>query len=192
MYVALTYIPGGGLLTGFAMRSDPNFLWRPKCDCSKLKTHIHSSRDYFFSSRSRRRKLKSKTPLWPGLRRAFTCLHAQHATCAHVPGNFSKLCGRPFYLAAELSCEPPAPPRVPSARSRPAGTASPRPPCCGCARARPQAPRLPEVAAAMGHGSGRRTDAARMAMRPASMASTLATRASSASGLSHRNWTAHR
>ena len=23
MYVALTYIPGGGLLTGFAMRSDP-------------------------------------------------------------------------------------------------------------------------------------------------------------------------
>ena len=24
MYVALTYIPGGGLLTGFAMRSDPN------------------------------------------------------------------------------------------------------------------------------------------------------------------------
>ena len=25
VYVALTYIPGGGLLTGFAMRSDPNF-----------------------------------------------------------------------------------------------------------------------------------------------------------------------
>ena len=24
VYVALTYIPGGGLLTGFAMRSDPN------------------------------------------------------------------------------------------------------------------------------------------------------------------------
>jgi len=23
VYVALTYIPGGGLLTGFAMRSDP-------------------------------------------------------------------------------------------------------------------------------------------------------------------------
>ena len=24
VYVALTYIPGGGLLTGFAMRNDPN------------------------------------------------------------------------------------------------------------------------------------------------------------------------
>lgn len=95
-------------------------MWRPKCDCSKLKTHIHSSRDYFFSSRSRRRKLKSKTPLWPGLRRAFTCLHAQHATCAHVPGNFSfPTCAAvPLYFAAELSCEPPAPPHVLSARSR--------------------------------------------------------------------------
>ena len=27
MYVALTYIPGGGLLTGFAMRSEPNVVF---------------------------------------------------------------------------------------------------------------------------------------------------------------------
>ena len=27
VYVALTYIPGGGLLTGFAMRSDPNVVF---------------------------------------------------------------------------------------------------------------------------------------------------------------------
>ena len=36
MYVALTYIPGGGLLTGFAMRSDPKGFWG-------LSAHFFSS-----------------------------------------------------------------------------------------------------------------------------------------------------
>lgn len=45
-----------------------------------------------------------------------TC-HMHMCTCSWKLF-LSKLCGRPFYFAAELSCEPPAPPHVLSARSR--------------------------------------------------------------------------
>ena len=59
MYVALTYIPGGGLLTGFAMRSDPkgfsvfatshrhSLIYSTMCTCA----HPHVTRHLFILER---------------------------------------------------------------------------------------------------------------------------------------------
>ena len=85
VYVALTYIPGGGLLTGFAMRSDPNVVFGYfQCNFSLLGTWLFSGAFFFFR------------PAFALCRRPQSCTRARFAALALARGS-----GRPDEIARQ-------------------------------------------------------------------------------------------